>query len=88
MSTQVSLGSPAPVPPRLGGRRSAYRDVLDEFLRSGEGSTAVLYDPDTTDARRVVAALRAVKRTEHRCVRVTQRGDSVYLTRMGGDPYE
>ena len=86
MNTQVSLGSSAPIPPRLGGRRSAYRDVLDEFMRSGERSRQVLYDSDTTDARRVVAALRGVRKAEHGSIRIAQRGADVYLM-IEGDPY-
>lgn len=67
------------IPERTRGR-SAYRDVLDKFLASGEETCRVLYDPAKTYPHGVAMALRGVKRKEHEDIRIVERQENVYLT--------
>ena len=70
---------PQPVPPRQ--RSGFYKDILAEFLKSGEQSVAVL----GTDRKPVtlVQGMRKVIDNEGITnVKVIQRGDTVYLAKV------
>jgi hypothetical protein len=71
----------APVPPRVGGGRPAiYVQILSDFAAMKEASVQVEYarKPDTV-YNGLATAVR--KHPEFKGIKVTRRGDKVFLTR-------
>lgn len=70
---------PAEVPPRRGRRGSVYADMIAEFVASGE--TSVLVEAPGRKPPALALGLRKAAAAAGG-VRVTSRGDQVYLERL------